>query len=59
MIDQFEAEKWLHAASTDNLVLMIIDEWPYPQVGTNLGTRSKSRCKIPGIARGMLALTID
>ena len=25
MVDQFEAEKCIHAASTDNLVLMIID----------------------------------
>ena len=31
MIDQFEAEKCLHATSTDNLVLMIIYDKPDPQ----------------------------
>ena len=31
MVDQFEALKCLHAASTDNLVLMIIDDRSDPR----------------------------
>ena len=31
MIDQFEAEKCLHAASADNLALMMIDDRPNPR----------------------------
>ena len=31
MIDQFEAEKHLHAVSADNLVLMITDNKPDPR----------------------------
>ena len=31
MVDQFDAEKCLHAASTDNLVLMIIDNRSHPR----------------------------
>ena len=31
MVDQFEAEKCLHAASTDNLVLMIEDNRSGPR----------------------------
>ena len=58
MIDQFEAKKCLHAASTDNLLLMIIDNRPTPgqplgnSDGTNPGTQTGSRCKTPGVARG-------
>ena len=72
MVDQFEAEKCLYAASTDNLVLTIIDNRSDPKVaprqtpgnsdGTNPGIRAESRCKTPGAARGgggMLALAID
>ena len=72
MADQFEAEKCLYAASTDNLVLMIIDKRsdsraaPRQPLGqppgnsdsTNPGTRAESRCKTLGVARGMLALEI-
>ena len=60
MIDQFEAEKCLYPASTDNVRLMTIDNRPDPranQDGTNPGTRAESRCKTPGVAvGGMLAL---
>ena len=62
LIDQFEAEKYLHAASTDNLVLMIIDKRPDPRAttgqppgnsdGTNPETRAESRCKTPVVAQG-------
>ena len=31
MIDQFEAKKYLNAASIDNLVLMILDNRPEPR----------------------------
>ena len=54
MINQFEAEKCLHAPSTDNLRLMIIENSPDPQAtlgqplgnsdGTDPGTRTASRC---------------
>ena len=60
MVDQFEAEKCLHALSTDNLVLTIIDNRSDPRAaprqppgnsdGTNPGTWVDSRCKIPGLA---------
>ena len=67
MIDQFQAEKCLHAASTDNLVLMIMDKRadskqpPDNSDGTNPGTRAESRCKTPEVARegGGLAPGID
>ena len=73
MVDQFKAEKCLHAASTDNLVLMITDNRSYPRAaprqplgqppgnsdGTNPGTRAESRCKPRGLPREMLALGID
>ena len=70
MADQFEAEKCLHAASTDNLVLTIIDNRSDPRAaprqpsgnsdGTNPGTWAKSRCKTTEVFReGMLALGID
>ena len=66
MIDQFEAEKCLYAASTDNLVLTIIDNRSDPKAalrqplgqlpgnsnGTNPRTRAESRSKTPGVARG-------
>ena len=73
MVDQFEAEKCLHATSTDNLVLTIIDNRSDPKAalrqplgqplgnsdGTNPGTRAESRCKTRGLPGGMLALGID
>ena len=75
MVDQFEAEKCLYAASTDDLVLTIIDNRSDPKAaprqplgqppgnsdGTNPGTRAESRCKTPGVGGGggMLALGID
>ena len=70
MIDQFEAEKCLDAASADNLIFMIIDNRPNPRAtagqpasnsdGTNPGTRAERRCKTLGVARGgMLALGTD
>ena len=65
MTDQFQAENCFHAASTDNLRLMITDNSPDPgqplgnSDGTNSGTRAESRCKTPGVAREMLALGID
>ena len=40
MVDQFEAKKCLYAASTDNLVLMIIDNTCDP--------RAIQMVKIPG-----------
>ena len=66
MVDQFEAEKCFYAASTDNLVLTMIDNRSDPKAaprqplgqppgnsdGTNPGTRAESRCKTPGVARG-------
>ena len=66
MVDQFKAEKCLQAASTDNLVLMIIDNSSDPRAaprqplgqtpgnsdGTNPGTPAESRCKTPGVALG-------
>ena len=66
MVDQFETEKCLYAASTDNLVLTIIDNRSDPKAaprqplgqppgnsdGTNPGTRAESRCKTPGVAWG-------
>ena len=58
MVDQFETEKCFHATSTDNLVLMIIDnrsdpgQHPGNSDGTNPGTRVESRCKTSGVARG-------
>ena len=72
MVDQFEAEK-CHAASTDNLVLTIIDSRSDPKAaprqplgqppgnsdGTNPRIRAESRCKTPGVALGMLVLGID
>ena len=64
MVDQFEAEKCLHAALADNLVLMIIDNRSDPRAtpwrppgnsdGTNPGTRVESRCKTLGVARGVV-----
>ena len=58
MIDQFEAKRCLHLASTDNLVLTIIDNRPdlgYP------GTRVGGRCKTLAVAwgGGIVALGID
>ena len=62
MADQFEAEKCLHVASTDNLGLMIIDNRSDPRKtsgqppgnsdGTNPGTWAESRCTSPRFARG-------
>ena len=62
MVDQFEAEKCLHAALTDSLVLTIIDNRSDPKAApratpgqfrwANPGTRAESRCKTPGVARG-------
>ena len=73
MVDQFEAEKCLHPASTDDLVLTIIDNRSDPKAapmqplgqppgnsdGTNPETRAESRCKTPGGGGGMLVLGID
>ena len=50
IIDQFEAEKCLHAASTDNLRLMITDN--SPDLGQPLGTSDGTNVKTPGVARG-------
>ena len=60
MVDQFEVEKCLHAASTDNLILMIIDKRSDPRAsdGTNPGIRAESRCKTPGVSQGTLGLGI-
>ena len=52
MVDQFEIDKCLHAASTDNLILMIIDiyvgptpgQTPGSSDGTNPGTWVERRC---------------
>ena len=62
MVDQFEAEKCLHAALTDNLVLMIIDNRCDPREiqmvkipGPGLKVGAKPR-ELPG---RMLALGID
>ena len=61
MTYQFEAEKCIHAASTDNLVLMKIGKGPTPERpsgnsdGTDPGTRAESRCKprrLPGWGGG-------
>ena len=62
MIDQFEAEKCLQAASVDNSVLMIIDNRSDPLAtpgrppsnsdGTNPRTRAESGFKTPVVARG-------
>ena len=66
MVDQFEAEKCLYAASTDNLVLTIIDNRSDPKAalrqhlgqplgnsdGTNPGIRAESRCKTRGLPGG-------
>ena len=51
MIDQFEAEKCLHVASTDNLVLMIINNRPDPW--------AIHMVQIHGLPRGMLGLRTD
>ena len=73
MVDQFEAEKCLYTASTDNLVLTIIDNRSDPKAaprkplgqppgnseGTNPWTRAENRCKTLGVARAMLAHGID
>ena len=65
MVDQSEAEKCLHAASTDNLVLMTIDNRSAPRQppgnsdGTNPWTRAESRCKFPGVTRGDVGYGID
>ena len=72
MVDQFGAEKCLHAASTDNLVLTIIDNRSDPKAaprqplrqpqgnsdGTNLGTRAESRSKTPGLPGGCWRLEL-
>ena len=75
MVDQFEAEKCLRAASTDNLVLMIIDNRSDPrtaprqplgqppaiQVAQIPGPVLKVGAKPRGLPGGiwMLALGID
>ena len=68
MVDQFEAEKCLYAASTyqiDNrsdpkaAPRQPLGQPPGNSDGTNPGTRVESRCKIPGVAGGMLVLGID
>ena len=65
MVDQFEAKKCLHAASTDNLVLTIIDSRsdskaaPRQTLGQPSGnsngtyprTRTESRSNTPGVAQ--------
>ena len=64
MVDQFETEKCPYVASTDDLVLTIIDnrsqaaprqplgQPPGNSDGTNPGTRAERRCKTPGVAGG-------
>ena len=62
MVDQFEAEKCLYAASTDNLVLTIIDNrsdpWavlrqpPGNSDGTNTGTRAERSAKLRELPGG-------
>ena len=48
MIGQFEAEKCLHAASTDNLVLIIIDNRPNPRATQMIQIPGPGRCKTLG-----------
>ena len=62
MVDQFEAEKCIQAASTDNLVLMIIDNKSNPRAAPRATPRQfrwykfqdrvEGRCKTLGVARG-------
>ena len=66
MSDQFEAEKCLYAASTDNLVLTIIDNRSDPKAaprqpleqppgnsdGTNPWIQAESRCKTQRLPGG-------
>ena len=61
MVDQFEAEKCLHAALTDNLYFDNRQQVRAPgnSDGRNPGIRAASRCKIQGVAWEMLALGID
>ena len=63
MIDQFEAEKCLHASSTDNLRLMIIDNRSDPraiQMVQIPGPELKVGARPRGLPwGGMLALEID
>ena len=57
MIDQFKAGKCLHAALTDNLVLIDNMEkgrpWATPDNsdGTNPEAQAESRCQTLGVAR--------
>ena len=69
MVDQFEAEKCLHGASTDNLVLTIIDNRSDPKAAPRqppgnpqaiqMGQIPGPELKVGAKPRGMLALGID
>ena len=66
MIDQFEADKSLHVALTDNLQFMITDNRKRPpgnpraiQMVQILEPGLKVDEKPQGLARGMLALATD
>ena len=50
--DQFEAEKHLNVASSDNLVHMTLDNRADPWAVQMVQIAAESRCKTPGVARG-------
>ena len=55
MIDQFQAEKCLHEASTDNLQLTMVDNSPKPraiQMVQIPGPGLKVDAKAPRVVRG-------
>ena len=59
MVDQSEIDKCLHAASTDNLILMIIDIHVGPTAGQPPGNSDGTNPGTWAESKGMLALGID